>query len=69
MISPLWGGFESHPRTLRIACMRTRALAEIERKYIGHLSDKGQIEEEEKEIADAMREYFLKKDHTGQTRV
>lgn len=35
-------------------------LAEIERKYISHLSDEGQIEKEEGEIAQAMRKYFLK---------
>ena len=36
-------------------------LAEIERKYIGHLTDEGQIEKKEGEIAKAMREHFLKK--------
>jgi len=35
-------------------------LAEIERKYIGHSSYESKIEEEE-EIAQAMREYFLEK--------
>ena len=36
-------------------------LAEIERKYIGHIPDEGQIAKEEGEIAEAMREHFLKK--------
>ena len=44
-------------------------LAEIERKYIGHLSNESQIEKEEEEIAEAMREYFLKKDYTSRARV
>ncbi|MDH5770628.1 MAG: hypothetical protein OEZ25_05000, partial [Candidatus Bathyarchaeota archaeon] len=34
-------------------------LGEIERKYIGHSSYEDQIEEKEREIAEAMREHFL----------
>jgi len=45
-------------------------LAEIERKYIGHPSYESKIEEEEEEIAQAMREYLMKKkDSTGRKRV
>lgn len=44
-------------------------LAEIERKYIGHPSYENQIEEEEKEIAEVMREYFLKKDYTARQEI
>lgn len=46
-----------------------KKLGEIERKYIGHPSYESQIDKEEEEIAEAVREHFLKKDYTGRTRV